>query len=360
MRASRALPVAAAALVWLLIGIAPVPVGAQTAPLGAVNVVQDGWWSRANGGNPPITSPSLPFPVPAKGLAVAASNGEPDKVSALGITISVDPARFARLIVNLRETADNGANSGTASSGATGTVGGAIRACPATAAWAAAKAGPWAKQPPFDPNQCVNGARSTDVPAVWSFDISAAARQWMDGSLAQNGVVLVENVNAPVTFQAAWGDSTTPDVTLSLDLVPEEEPSTSFEPITPGGDTSFSDTPTASDPSASFAPTQTFEFSSGDSFTTPQLRPTPAVPRPAASVATPIAARTGAAKPPDLSGNIPLGVALLGILALALALAVSYALGPAGNPAGVAVHRQGGVSRALARRAEPSTEAPNS
>jgi hypothetical protein len=332
--------------------------------LGAVNVVQDGWWNRAKGGSPGLTSPSLPFPVPDNGLAVSASNGEAEKVAAVGLTITVDPSRFARLILNLRETTASGANAGTASSGASGTVGGAVRACPASAAWVGVKNGEWAKQPTFDANACVNGARSSDTPATWSFDISAMALRWLAGTLEQNGVVLVENVSAPATFQAAWGDRTTPDLTVSVDLVPEEEPSPAFEDI-PSDSGGFTDTPsdTSTAPAPVFSAPETFEFSSQDSFTTPQIRPSSTVPPPASTgVATPIAnaAVPRAAVEPNVLGNIPLGVVLMVLLGAAVAIAASFAMGPAGNPSGIALQRQGGVSRALAqRRTELPVEAPN-
>jgi hypothetical protein len=353
MRAPRASVLAALCLLLLVAGVwaAALPARGQ---LGAVLADRDGWWARAKGGDLPLTSPSLAFVVPDKAIAVAASNGEPEKSAAVGVVLDVDPARFERLILNLREVADQGANFGVVSNPAGGTAGGAVDACLITANWATTKNGTWPTRPAYDVASCAPGARSSD--GVWSFDLSTFARRWLAGEVPQNGVALIEHVDAPVTFQVAWGDRTTSDITFSLDLTTEDEPV--FAPIdTPddsapaasdSGDTSTFDT-VPSQPS-----TSSYEFNASDSYTTPVPKAaapavkttTPARTTPATRTAQPIAAR-----PPKVTAGIPLAVLLLLPLGLLVAFAASYALGPAGDPAGTLLtRREGGVSRALARR----------
>src|SRR5688500_17331404 len=110
MRAPRALLLGA---FFLLVGFsatALLPASPANGQLGAVRADKDGWWNRAKGGTLPITSPALPFPVPANGLAIAASSGEPEKAAAVGIVLDADRDRFQRLLLNVGEVADNGAN----------------------------------------------------------------------------------------------------------------------------------------------------------------------------------------------------------------------------------------------------------
>src|SRR5688500_9365607 len=232
MRALRAVFVASV----LACAISAVPIGSEVAgaqQLGAVTVDRDGWWDRASDPGRPPTSPGLPFPVPANALATSASGGEPDKVAAVGILLDVEPERFQRLLLNMKEAADPGTNVGTNAA--------AVNACAITSSWASVKDGDWASRPVADMSACVAGARSTD--GVWSFDLSPFARGWLAGSLAATGVLLVENVNPPSTFQVAWGDRTGTTMSFSLDLVPSEDDATD-------DDSTFDDTSTESDTSS--------------------------------------------------------------------------------------------------------------
>lgn len=353
MRPLRAVPLLLAATLVGVATMAWLPGGPAQGQTGAVLVDRDGWWSRANGGDVPLTAPSLPFGVPDKAIAVAASNGEPDKMAAVGIMLDVDPAKFQRLVLNLAEVTDPGANVGVVANPAGGTAGGAVDACLVTGAWATTKKGAWPTRPTIDVAACVPGARSAE--GVWSFDVTPFARRWLAGEVPPNGVALIEHVDAPVSFQVAWGDRTTPSISFSLDLAADAD-SEVFAPIESPEDSST--TPIDSSGSSDFgtvspAPvTSTYEYSASDSFTTPIARATPraaATPAVAPPVAAPVQAQAIAVRP--TKGELPPVLLLLVPLALLVALAASYALGPAGDPAvdGL-VRREGGVSRALTRR----------
>jgi hypothetical protein len=347
MRALRALFVAsvvACAVSAVVIGPDARVAGAQQ--LGAVTVDRDGWWDRATDPARPPTSPGLPFPVPANALAVSASGGEPDKVAAVGMILDVDPDRFQRLILHLKETGDPGANVGTNAAG--------IQACAITGPWGSVKDGAWANRPAAESSGCVAGARSSE--GVWSFDITPFAKRWLDGSLAPNGVLLAETVNPPVTFQVAWGDRTGTTMSFSLDVLPGDE--------TDSGDTEFDDASTTSDSGASDdtasdesfeePAADTFEYSGADAFTVPTPTPAAAPVAPATpELVAPTASNTGvpAATRPT-KGKLPLATLLLIPIALGLALALSATLAPDGGGFTPAAggRREGGVSRALRDR----------
>jgi len=349
MRAPRARSVAIVFLVCLGFAVAAssLPASAQ---LGAVRADRNGWWNRAAGGGLPLTSPALPFPVPANGLAISASNGEPEKSAAVGIALDVDPARLDRLLLNLGEVADSGANDGAAVA--------AIRACPIKSSWTEVKGGAW-PPPPItgDLASCVVGSRSTD--GIWSFDLTGFARRWLSGDLAQNGVLLVEDVNAPSTFQVVVGDRTTTLMTFAADIRAQDDTATTsygpVEPATSGGSESSG--------ASNATPVQTFEFSGTDSFTVPAIAAATPTTR---STRAPVSVGGGSGvgvlasnRAPSIGRGMPIGLlAIGGLLALGLALVTAITLGPAGDPPLVLLGREGSVSRALTRRnADPPMEA---
>jgi hypothetical protein len=355
MRALRALLVAST-LGWVLatVPIAPRPSAAQQ--LGAVTVDRDGWWDRASDPGRPIGSPGLPFPVPANALAVSASGGEPDKVAAVGVLLDVEPELFQRLILNVTEASDPGSNVGSSQ--------GAIQACAITGSWTSTKGGDWANRPAADLGDCVDGVRSSD--AVWRFDLSTFARRWLDGSLAANGVLLIEKVDPPSTFQVAVGDRSTSTMTFLVDVTHTDDEATTTD--AGSGDSSSSaagsgdatstgddgsaasgslDDASASDQGAS----DTFVYSGGDAFTVPapapQAEAVPDVARPAQPAST--SRGTDLARP-ITRGRLPLATVLLIPIAIALALAMSASLGESGDGVVVAGKREGGVSRVMRQR----------
>jgi hypothetical protein len=319
-------------LAWL-------PAGAQSAgQLAAASADKDGWWDRSTDPGRPLTAPSLPFSVPANALAVSASNGEQDKVAAVGVALVADPVRFQRLLLNVAESAQSGSTVGAQVA--------AIQACAITAPWAPAKTGGWTNRPVAETAGCVVGARSAT--GVWSFDITAIAQRWLAGSLAQNGVLLQEKVDAPVTFQVALDDRTTPTMTFSLDLTPEPDVTTTTTTVEspPPSSSSTSDT---TPPVVDTPPATTYSYSSADSFTVPVATPTPTTVAPTPRVATPVAR---VVQPSGLGVNraLPRAALLLVPLVLLLALGIMVALGPIGSPTAGMRKREGGVSRALAQR----------
>lgn len=345
MAPSRALAVGAAGVAaWLAVALAAPafpPAAAQTASVAAD---RDGWWNRAKGGNLPLTSPSVPFPVPPNGLAVAASNGEPEKAAAVGIRLDVDPGAFRRLILNLKESTSNGASVGVQVA--------AIKACAIEADWTPAKDGTWPPPTAATDTGCTNGARSTE--GVWSFDLSGIALRWLEGGLAQNGVLLVENANPPASFQVVWGDRTTPELTLGLDVAVEEGAPEASAPEAAGPGPATDEGPRSGGGSGFGSTTATFGFSGGDAFATGVPQDPGPAPAPAAPVVpAPAPAPAHPSQPISVGENIPAAAVLLGPMALFLAGLAAYSLGPAGNPSPLTIRREGGVSRALARRRTP-------
>ncbi len=342
MAPSRALTVGAAGVaVWLAVALATPAFHPAAAQTPSVAADRDGWWNRAKGGNLPLTSPTVPFPVPPNGLAVAASNGEPEKAAAVGIRLEVDPAAFRRLILNLKESTSNGSSVGVQVA--------AIKACAIEADWTPAKDGTWPPPTAATDSGCTNGARSAE--GVWSFDLSAIALRWLEGGLAQNGVVLVENANPPASFQVVWGDRTTPELSFGLDVVVEEGRSDASAPEAAGSDPAMNEGPVGGGGSGFGSTTATFGFSGGDAFATAVPQDPAPAPAPAAPVVpAPGQGRGVPVRPISVGENLPPAAALLGPLALFLAGLAAYSLGPAGNPSALTVRREGGVSRALARR----------
>lgn len=328
--------------VWLVALAAPAlqSAAAQTASVAAD---RDGWWNRAKGGNLPLTSPSVPFPVPPNGLAVAASNGEPEKAAAVGIRLDVEPSAFRRLILNLKESTGNGSNVGVQVA--------AIKACAIEAAWTPAKDGTWPPPAAATDTGCTNGTRSAE--GVWSFDLSAIALRWLEGGLAQNGVLLVENANPPASFQVAWGDRTTPDLTFGLDVVVDEGGSDASAPEAASPDAPVDDEPVRGGGSGFGSTTASFGFSGGDGFTTSVPQEPAAAPTAPVAAPPPLPGPSIPLQPISVGENLPAATVLLGPLALFLAGLAAYSLGPAGNPSALTVRREGGVSRALARRRNP-------
>jgi len=332
---------------WLVIGVAS-PTIPTAAAQASVAADRDGWWNRASGGTA-VASPAAPLPVPANGLAVAASNGEPEKAAAVGVRLDVDRSVFQRLILYLAE-AEGGLST-------VGTQVAAIKACPIEGDWAPVKGGPW-PPPPAGETGCAKGSRAAE--GVWSFDLSTIAVRWLDGSLAQNGVLLVEDVAPPASFQVTWGDRSTGDVSFGLDVAVQEESSAPPAPPAgepaPAGETDAP--PPATGGSSDFASTPTsFQLHDGGAFDpgAPVEPQEPALPEPGSPGPPPVASGPRPAAPSagtqsiSLTDNLPAGTPLLGPLALVVAGLAAYSLGPAGRPPAMA-RREGGVSRALARR----------
>lgn len=312
---------------------------------------QDGWWNRAQGPQEPepesplrpVIGGTVPAPstVPADGLGVGAVLGEADKVAAVGFVLDAPLDAFVdRLTLTMKESTAANANANVAAA--------AIVACPITDFWASAKNGDFVNRPGCDDGQSVPGTRSAD--GTWTFDLATMAAAWLDGTLSQNGVLLKESVEPPVSFQVSFGDLSTGTVVLDFSAS-----GGGFSASSDFFDDSFlSEDPADSSITVDESPS-TFDsssnFDAGDSAITAAptapvaTTPAPPAPRPLTPVSevAPVPAA-------QLFGNLSVAALLFLVVLLAgAALFLGLVLGPLAVPTPVTV-RRGGVSRALAAR----------
>ena len=335
------------ALVLVLAGAVAIAQEPPTEPVPAVmegaTITDAGWWNRLRPqvelptGQPP--APPTPG-VPAGSVVVAASAGDPDAVTAIGIDPEApDGATIDSFVLTLRELADEGANLNTTFA--------AIVACPATGFWLGGENGVWETRPEFDCSLGeAAGVRADD--GTWSFDLLAIAQQWSDGTLSPEGVVLVEKVEPPTAFRSVFGGLASLTIGVQATASGADEPDDG--PIASGG------TPPATTPTGGGTST------GGGGSTGGGLRPTssgvtPVVP-PADTAAPAVPADTGVApaevpvvpisSSPGFAPwwSLPLLLVVLGFAWLAM-----LTLGPAGEPAVISTAR--GVTRALEARLHP-------
>jgi hypothetical protein len=367
----------ATALGLLVLATTPVSPALAADSRGAAS--QDGWWNRLQGpaegepeGNPlrPLIPP-VPNPptVPADSIATSGGAGQVDKVAAVGIDLAVaDGATVDGLTLRLVESTAGGANVGAEQA--------KVLACPATIPWGPAQNGAWRDRPVSDCSLgSAEGVRGAD--GTWTFDLTALGRLWGDpfAPLTPNGVVLAVDPSAsPSPVQVSWLNfdsgkvvvelAATPGAPLPQDGAPGPEllaaeasaptlgapyldsaaDSRAFpaqrggvaaDPLAyASGQPTFAATPAAgSDPTdsgASSAPVAEVAQEGEGALSAP-----PAQPR----------ARAGV----DFWDQVPAPTALFVPVAVGLAVIIGMVLGPRGRPSPVFA-RQGGLSRALARR----------
>ena len=341
---------------------------------------QDGWWNRLQGpqegepeGNPvrPLF-PALPKPlnVPVDAIAAGATAGQVDKVAGVGIDVALaDDATLDGLMLRLKESDASGANVGADKA--------KVLACPATAPWGGGQNANWRDRPAADCNLgSAEGVRAAD--GTWTFDLAAIGRLWSDpfAPIPAYGVVLaVDPAGSPSSsVQVSWVNFETGGIAVELAAssptggiadggAVATEPAVagpavaatgpSFEnatgipvPSTGAGDAgspaypsgSTSDVPSTADVSASGAPPE--------SPAEPTLNAAPGLAGPV------VQARPAV----GFWDHVSASTTLLLPVALGLALLVSVTLGPAGRPSPV-LRREGGLSRALARRNPGSADA---
>ena len=356
-------PRRAVAALGLLVALVAVPTGVlgqaegTTDPPPTAILSQDGWWNRAKGPQPqeptnplrPAIGGVVPAPstVPATGLGVGALGGDPDKVAAIGLVLEAGADAFVdSLVLTLQETPDSGSNLNAESA--------KIAACPITGFWAGVKDGDWANRPVCDEGQSVVGERAAN--GTWTFDLTLMAMNWLDptSGLDQNGILLVESVDAPMSFQVSFSDLSSGKMTTAFSATPGFGDDVAFEDFAPVDEPAFTeefeDVPV--DDSSSF------ELDDSATFAAPRTRTvtTPRVTTPPAAAAAPQVAGTTASVRPaaaggDLLGSLPVAaLVFLVLLVLAGALLLGLVLGPLTSPT-PAVVRSGGVSRVLAARA---------
>ena len=310
--------------------------------------------------------------MPADAIAAGATGGQVDKVAAVGIDVLLaEGATLDGLVLRLEESDASGANLGADKA--------KVVACPATGPWGSGQNAAWRDRPVADCSLgSAEGARADE--GSWTFDLAAIGRLWADpfAPLPAYGVVLsVDPAGSPSSVQVSWLNFDTGKVTVELAATPASGGIADSGAI-------------ASDPAAA-TPVSAAAEPSLDSAADSRAFPDdgsgaaaslsfPSVP--VADAGTPAAsdvAATGAlpespaeailAAAPDQPGpvlrarpavdfwdHLPAPTALLVPVALGLALLVGVTLGPAGRPSAV-FRREGGLSRALARRTPGGADA---
>ncbi len=340
-RAAVALAVIAAVLAMALSGARAQTGTGQISASGAT-VDKVGWWNKVNAApsNPAGVTIPAPPTVPKGSLAVGAQAGEPDKVIAIGILPDEQgEATVATFTLTLHETTSTGTqiNSSAAK----------LAACPITSFWAGGENGPFDTVPDYDCELAkAPGTRAAD--GTWSFDLLPIGQLWFDpaGTVTADGIVIIEDVDAPTAFQTVYSTANDGDITVVLQVTPT---GTSDDLLGGGFDDGAAGTDVGSFDSAG--------FDTGGGFVSPSIGssdiPVGGLPAPSTTPAagdaaeetatptTPVAARST-----GLLDNLPGGLILLIPLVIALLGLLSFTLGPAGEP--VLVVRERGVSRALA------------
>ena len=307
--ASRALPVWFGA--FLIFPMFP------TALPRDANIATEAWWSFYGQGLP-VAPPTT---VPVDSLAVGHNLAQPDKVSAVGITLQAPAgATVETLSLTLKEAEGPGANIGAETA--------AVSACPITGPWEPIVNGNWADVPTYDCDLAkIAGKRSPD--GMWAFDLRPIGEQWLnaDFPLEQAGVLLlIEQATQPT--QVSFRSIKTGEFRLEFAVTApsETEPA---EPVVVGG--LEPEAPAAAPPTEPSAPNDA----------------TPAV-----LLTQPAQNKTTTPAEPDILGNLPWGAWLLVPIALGIAGLVSYALGEGARLGGRANRRAGAVTRALSREGQ--------
>jgi hypothetical protein len=338
------------------------PANAAEAPTAQAN--QDGWWNRLQGpqdgepaGNPLRPAiPRLPAPptVPADSIAVGASANQVDKVAAVGIDV-LAPAggTVEAMTLRLKQSPGNGSNINADMA--------KVSACPITTPWGPDKNANWADRPQADCNLAkVEGMRGAE--GEWTFDLTPLGSLWVDpaSGVLPNGVLLSAEA-VPGVVQVSWVglDAGGIAIDLAASAPPEDGTfgsssgdATSTFPTTPTEEPTY----TATETGLGFDDGSSSSFSSDPSTISGQAEFDTAAPTESAGAAAPTVppattsgGRSLKTRPVKVWGNLPPSTVLLLPAVLSLALLLGWALGPTGRPL-PAHHREGGLSRALARR----------
>jgi hypothetical protein len=319
-------------------------------------VLKAGWWWVAN--QPPAETGLVAHPqpsppnVPAGHLPVAASGGEPDKVTAVELRLSAKPgAMVSSAEVVLQESTAPGANVNAEAA--------KILACPVTEAfWADGTAARWDAKPDYDCD-AAQAAGARDAKGRWTFDLTGIAATWVgEGATGSPSFVLVEGAEAPDSFQVTFAPVSEGGVTfIGKYLPPTEVPGVGGTGALAGAGGALA---TGGSSSAGLGSTGGAGLSSGSlgaGAGVPVEAPsvtegTAETTAPVETATTPVAAPT--VVPPWYSG-LPKATFLLVPFALGLAYLAMLALGPDAQPAvGTSRH---GVSRALERLRQAGAQA---
>jgi hypothetical protein len=326
------------------------PTGTPGAPMEGATVADAGWWNRLRPelalptGQPP--APPVPG-VPEGALVVGATAGDPDAIAAIGIEPDHDDgATVETFELLLREVEDDGATLGTTFA--------AVVACPVTGFWVGGENGVWETRPEYDCSLAeAPGVRAED--GNWTFDLRAIGQLWSDGTVANEGVALVEKVEPPTGFRVAYAGLADLGIGVRVVATGGEEVD---DPFGGGGGFDTGSTGGRSDFGGGSA-------GGGTGFRPPSSSPSPR-PSPATTptTAAPAGDETAADVPlPSIPisgpgspiGTLPWWTWPLALAALALGLLAMVALGPSGEPALAGTGR--GITRAIdARTTSTSTD----
>ena len=361
----------------LLLAIGPVQ-PARAASESRSAPTQDGWWNRLQGPaqGEPEGNPVRPFvpavpkspTVPADAIATSAAGGQVDKVAAVGIDLALaDGDTLGGLVLRLKESPAGGANVGSAVA--------KVTACPATVPWGPGQNAAWRERPTADCRLgSAGGARAAD--GTWTFDLTAIGRLWAGPAapLAPNGVVLaVDPAASRSPVQVSWLDVDTGSIAVELTASPGGAApagigARSGPPHQAGAASARAPTPAPVDrvaagafsASATGFPAVPFAIPSGQAVPAAageEAAGDGALPGPPAGTGAVLAAppaRHGPVLPAppavDFWEHVPAPTALFVPLAAGLAGLIGMILGPMGRPSPV-IRREGGLSRALTRRA---------
>ena len=319
--------------------------GLQPGQLKRAEVVKAGWWWAVNEPPPDTGLVAAPQPVaptvPQGTFPVGTVAGDPEKVSAIEVRLEAEtgsPVKDFTMV--LRESAAPGASANAENA--------KLLACPVTELfWADGQAAAWKNRPSFDCATGVPGKRSDD--GVWSFDLTDLAATWLtEGNTDSRSVVLVEDVEAPESFQVSFEGPRLEGVGLSLKAGPPPPEA----PVSSGAGGSAS-----SSGGGGVAGSGGSASSGGLAGGAPVTSPGSSAPTAGDAVPT---ADTGggeagqvALQPvaaPSWYSGLPKASYVLLPLALALAYLIMVSLGPDARP--VPVTGRHGVSKALDRLRE--------
>jgi hypothetical protein len=317
---------------WLVV---PSGAGADSAP------VTGGSWFWAGQPDPlppPIGQPvgALPAPdVPAKDFPVSAKAGQLDKETYLHIDTSTIPTGSTVTAFTLALKEDP-------AGGNVDAAGAKVRLMAVKDFWADGVTGAPASQAPAVDDKAPQGTGTRAADGTWTFDLTALAAMWVQGTLPNNGVALQPVTDPGATFEVVWfGDGASKPATTGT--------------FTPAAGASPSTVAGSSDTVPAAAPVP-IDASPGTALVVPD---TPYQPLPVPRTAT--TSGTGAAAAPTRvikahpKRGAPAGFYLAGLAMIALVGLGAVALGERGEPTPA---RRGAVLRTLEQRLALKEESP--
>lgn len=321
-------------------------------------VLKTGWWWVAN--QPPAETGLVAYPqqsppnIPAGHLPVAASGGEPDKVTAVELVLDAKPgSSVTSAKVVLTESAAPGANVNAEAA--------KIIACPVTDGfWADGTAARWDARPAYDCD-AAQAAGTRDDKGRWTFDLTGLASSWLaEGATGSPSFALVEAVDAPESFQVTFAPVAEDGIVYTGKYGPPVggalPPPTAVGPTGPvavGGGAASSGFGSGAGSTGSLS-----SGSLGSAGDVP-LATTPTDPGATAETTDPVTTATAPVAAPAVIqpwyGGLPKATFLLVPFALGLAYLAMLALGPDAQP--TTTTSRHGVSRALDRLRQAGTQA---